>query len=394
MPETNLLIPGPTPLPAEVLRAMNRQMTNHRGPVFARLMRETGEGLKDVFQTRSDIIPLAASGTGGLEASVVNFLSPGDRILSVHNGHFCERYAAIAECFGLRVDRVTAEWGHPVPLGAISERIRSDTRREYRAVFVTQSETSTGVHNDVRAIREVLGDHPALLMVDGISSIGAIPLETDAWGVDVAVTGSQKALMSPPGMAFLSVSDRAWEVAERAAIPRFYLDLRRARAEVRKPNPSTPFTPAMAVAYAVHAALALIRAEGLAQVFDRHRRMARMVRAGVRGMGLQPLVDDAHAVHTVTTIRMPDGVDAKAVVGHARERYDVLFGGGLGRLEQTVMRIGHLGYTRPEWLLAGLETLGRTLGDLGHPVPTEAGLRAARQVLEAPPVGTQAPAPR
>ncbi len=385
MPETNLLIPGPTPLPPEVLRAMNQQMTNHRGPVFARLMRETLDGLKEVFQTRNDIISLAASGTGGLEASVVNFLSPGDRVLSVNNGQFCERYAAIAERYGVRVDRVTAEWGQPVPLETIAERLRADAHREYRAVFVTQSETSTGVHNDVRAIRGILGDYPALLMVDGISSVGAIPLETDAWGVDVAITGSQKALMSPPGMAFLSVSDRAWATAERATIPRFYFDLQRARAALQKPNPSTPFTPAMGIGYAVHAALELIRAEGLPQVFERHRRMAQMVRAGVRGMGLRLLVDDAHAVHTVTSVRMPEGVDAKAVARHAREKYAVLFGTGLGHLEQTIVRIGHLGYTRPEWLLSGLEVLGGTLGDLGHSVPVDAGLQAARQMLAAAP---------
>ncbi len=382
MSETTLLIPGPTPLPPEVLRAMNRQMTNHRGPVFGRIMRETLDGLKEVFQTHNDVVPVVASGTGGLEAAVINFLSPGDRVLSVNNGGFGERFAEIAERFGVRVDRVTAEWGQPVPLEAIEARVRADARRDYRAVFVTQSETSTGVHNDVRAIRGVLGDHPALLVVDGISSVGAIPLETDAWGVDVAVTASQKALMSPPGMAFLSVSERGWAAAERATGPRFYFDLRRARAEVHKPEPSTPFTTAITVAYAVHAALQLIQAEGLPHVFERHRRMARLVRTGVRGMGLRPLVEDAYAVDTVTTVRMPEGVDGKAVVRHARERYDVLLGGGIGRLEQIV-RIGHLGYTRPEWLLAGLETLGRSLADLGHPVATDEGLRVAKQALEA-----------
>lgn len=383
MPEINLLIPGPTPLPPEVLRAMSRQMTSHRGPVFGRIMREMLDGLKEVFQTRNDIIPLVASGTGGLEASVVNFLSPGDRVLSLNNGHFAERYAAIVERFGARVDRVTAAWGQPVPAQAVAERVRADTRREYRAVLVTQSETSTGVHNRVDAIRDVLGDHPALLMVDAISSLGAIPLETDAWGVDVVVTGSQKALMSPPGMAFLSVSERAWQAAERATMPRFYLDLGRGRTEVHKPSPGTPFTTAITVAYAVHAAVALIHAEGLPRVFERHRRMARMVRAGLRGMGLRPLVEDAHAVDTVTPVLMPEGVDARAVVAHARDRYDVLLGGGIGRLDQTTVRIGHLGYTRSEWLLGGLEALGRTLTDLGHPVPTAAGLRAAERALEA-----------
>ncbi len=382
MRETNLLIPGPTPLPPRVLQAMGQQMTNHRGPTFGRIMAEMLDGLKRVFKTRNDIIPLVCSGTGGLEAAVVNFLSSGDRILSVNNGHFCERFAEIAERYGVRVDRVMAEWGRPVPPDAVAERLRADASREYRAVLVTQSETSTGVHNDVQAIRAMLGDHPALLMVDAVSSLGAIPLETDAWGVDVVVTGSQKALMSPPGMAFVSVSDRAWAAAERASIPRFYMDLRRGRAEVRRPLPSTAFTTAMTVAYAVHEAVRLIHEEGLERVFERHRRMARMVRAGVRGMGFSTLPDDAYAVDTVTAIRMPEGVDAVTVVGHARKQYGVLLGRGIGPLEHTIIRFGHLGYTQPEMLLQGVEVLGRTFRDLGHQVDADRGLVAARATIE------------
>ncbi|HET9000708.1 MAG TPA: alanine--glyoxylate aminotransferase family protein [bacterium] len=384
MRETNLLIPGPTPLPPRVLQAMGQQMTNHRGPTFGRIMAEMLDGLKGIFQTRNDIIPLVCSGTGGLEAAAVNFLSPGDRILSVNNGHFCERFAEIAERFGIRVDRVLAEWGRPVPLDAIDDRLRADAGREYRAVLVTQSETSTGVRNDVAAIRSILNDHPALLMVDAVSSLGAIPLATDEWGTDVVVTGSQKALMSPPGMAFVSVSDRAWAAAERASIPRFYLDLRRGRTEVHRALPSTAFTTAMTVAYAVHEAVRLIQEEGLERVFERHRRMARMVRAGVRGMGLQTLPEDAYAVDTVTPIRMPEGVDAVPVAGHAREQYGVLLGRGIGRLEHTIIRFGHLGYTQPGMLLGGLEVLGRTLNDLGHPVPTDDGLAAARATMDGP----------
>jgi aspartate aminotransferase-like enzyme len=384
MGEINLLIPGPTPLPPRVLQAMGREMDNHRGPTFGRIMAEILDDLKDVFRTRNDIIPLVCSGTGGLEAAVVNFLSPGDRVLSVNNGYFCERFAEIAERFGARVDRVLAEWGRPVPLDAIAGRLRADAGRDYRAVFVTQSETSTGVHNDVKAIRSLLADHPALLMVDAVSSLGAIPLETDAWGVDVAVTGSQKALMSPPGMAFISVSDRAWAAAERASTPRFYLDLRRGRVEVHRQPPGTAFTTAVTVAYAVHEALRLIREEGLDRVFERHRQMARMVRAGIRGMGLRTLADDAWAVDTVTPVLTPNGVDAVTVGTQTRERYGVLFGRGVGHLEHTVIRIGHLGYTQSAMLLAGLETLGRTLNDLGARAATDAGLEAARQTLRAP----------
>jgi aspartate aminotransferase-like enzyme len=382
MRETNLLIPGPTPLPPRVLQAMARQMTNHRDPAFGRVVAEMLDGLHGVFRTRNDIIPLVCSGTGGLEAAIANFLSPGESVLSVNNGHFSERFAQIAERFGVRVDRVTAEWGRPVPLDAIAQRLGTDTGREYRAVLVAQSETSTGVHNDVAAIRSALKDHPALLMVDAVSSLGAIPLETDAWQVDVVATGSQKALMSPPGLAFVSVSDRAWAAAERASIPRFYLYLRRGRDAVHWAVPGTPFTTPITVAYAVHEAIRLIHEEGLEQVFERHRRMARMVRAGVRGMGLDTLPDDAHAVDTVTPVRMPDGVDAVAVVDHAREHHGVLFGGGIGRLEHTVVRIGHLGYTQNDLLLSGLETLGQTLQELGHGVPTDAGLAAARRALE------------
>jgi aspartate aminotransferase-like enzyme len=387
LPEANLLIPGPTPLPPEVLEAMNRQMTNHRGPVFGGIMREILDGLHEVFQTRHDILTFVASGTGGLEAAVVNLFSPGDRILSVNNGAFCERWAEIAERYGARVDRISAPWGERVPVAEVGARLRADTAGEYRAVFVTQSETSTGVHNDVRAIREVMDGHAALLMVDAISGLGAIPLESDAWGVDVVVAASQKALMSPPGLAFLSVSDRAWAAAERATTPRFYLDFVRARNAARLANPSTPFTTAVTVAYAVQAAVRLIREEGLQQVFARHRRMARLARAGVRGMGLQPFVDDASAVDTVTTVRMPQGVDGLKVVAYARDRYQVLLGNGIGRLEHDIIRIGHLGYMKPEWLLGGLEALGKTLTDLGHPVPTKDGLRAAQDVLKAGAVG-------
>ncbi|HLW47715.1 MAG TPA: alanine--glyoxylate aminotransferase family protein [bacterium] len=385
--DPNLLIPGPTPLPPEVLDAMHRQMTNHRGPAFGAIMREIHDGLRDVFRTRHDILTFVASGTGGLEAATVNLFSSGDRVLSVNNGHFCERWAEIAERFGARVDRVTAPWGEPVPAEEVAARLRAASGDEYQAVLVTQSETSTGVHNDVRRIREAMGSHPALLMVDAISALGAIPLETDAWGVDVAVTGSQKALMSPPGLAFVSVSDRAWAAVERCTTPRFYLDFGRARTAARLANPSTPFTTAVTVAYAVQAALRLIKHEGLDHIFERHRRMARLVRAGVRGMGLHPFVNDADAVSTVTTVRMPEGVDGRAVASHARDRYHVLFGAGIGRLEHDVIRIGHLGYTRPEWLLDGLETLGKTLTDLGTPVRTADGLRAAQDALTAPAIG-------
>lgn len=382
MTRTTLLIPGPTPLPPEVLQAMDRQMINHRGPVFGRMIREILDGLKTIFQTKNEIIPLSSSGTGGLEAAVVNFLSPGDRVLSVNNGSFCERWAVIAEQYGVRVDRAEAEWGQPTPLGAIAERLRADTRREYRAVLVTQSETSTGVLNDVRGVREALRDHPALLMVDGVSSIGAVPLDTDGWGVDVAVTGSQKALMSPPGLAFVSVSARAWQAAERSTLPKFYFDLRKARTQIDAASPSTPFTPALSIVFAVHAAVGLILHEGLPQVFERHRRLARTARAGVRGMGLRTLADDAYAVDTVTPVVMPDGIQGRAVVARARDAYDVVLGAGIGRLDQTTVRIGHLGYMLPEWLLTGLEALGRSLGDVGHPVEINAGLLAARQVLE------------
>jgi aspartate aminotransferase-like enzyme len=385
--DAKLLIPGPTPLPPEVLDAMQRQMTNHRGPAFGAIMRDINEGLREVFRTRHDILTFVASGTGGLEAAAVNLFSPGDRVLSINNGHFCERWAEIAERFGARVDRVTAPWGQPVPIGEIGAKLRSDTGGQYRAVLATQSETSTGVHNDVHAIRGAMGGHPALLMVDAISALGAMPMEADTWRVDICVTASQKALMSPPGLAFVSVSERAWDAVERCTTPRFYLDFGRARSAARSANPSTPFTAAVTVAYALQAALRLMRREGLDHVFARHRHMARLVRTGVRGMGLQPFVDDASAVDTVTTVRMPDGADGRQVVAHARDRYGVLLGAGIGRLEHDIIRIGHLGYTRPEWLLDGLDALGKTLNDLGHPVSTADGLRAAQDVLKAPVVG-------
>jgi aspartate aminotransferase-like enzyme len=387
MARTTLLIPGPTPLPPEVRRAMNRQMINHRGPVFGGMVRELLDGLRTIFQTANDIIPLNSTGTGGLEASIVNFLCQGDRVLSVNNGSYAERWAAIAEKYGVRVDRVKAEWGEPTPLAAVAGRLRADVGQEYRAVLVTQSETSTGVLNDVRGVREALGDHPALLMVDGVSSIGAVPIETDGWGVDVAVTASQKALMSPPGLAFVSVSDRAWKAAERSTLPKFYFDLRKGRSQIQGALPGTPFTTAVSIVFAAHAAVRLILREGLPSVFERHRRLARTARAAVRGMGLSTLAEDAYAVDTVTPVLMPQGVQGRMVAARALDAYDVVLGGGFGPQAREVVRIGHLGYTKPSWLLAGLEALGRSMGDLGHPVDTAAGLAAARQELETDGVG-------
>ena len=382
MARTTLLIPGPTPLPPEVRRAMNRQMINHRGPVFGEMVRELLDGLRTIFQTSNDIVPLNSTGTGGLEASIVNFLSQGDRVLSVNNGSYAERWAAIAEQYGVRVDRVTAEWGEPTPLAGLAERLRTDVGREYRAVLVTQSETSTGVLNDIRGVREALGDHPALLMVDGVSSIGAVPIETDAWGVDVAVTASQKALMSPPGLAFASVSGRAWQAAERSTLPKYYFDLRKGRSQIHAALPGTPFTTAVSIVFGAHAAVRLILREGLPSVFERHRRLARAARAGVRGMGLSTLAPDTYAVDTVTPVVMPHGVQGRMVAARALEAYDVVLGGGFGPQARDLVRIGHLGYTKPSWLLAGLEALGRSMGDLGHPVNTGAGLAAARHELK------------
>ncbi len=374
-----LMLPGPTPVPPEVLQALARPMINHRGPEFKALLDEAAEGLKEVFRTSQEVLILTGAGTGAMEAAVSNFVSPGEQVLVVSIGSFGDRFAQIAERFGAKVDKLEFAWGTAADPAALAERIKADVDKEIKAVFVTHNETSTGVTNDIPALRAAVGDHPALFIVDAVSSLGAMPLETDDWNLDVVVAGSQKSFMIPPGLAFACVSPRAWEVAARCTNARFYWDLVKARKSAA--TGQTPFTPAIPQVAALVESLRIIRADGLEDTFARYRRLREMTRQGVRALGLELLAADAVASTAVTAVLPPAGLEANTLRKAIRERFNVVLAGGQGKLDNKIFRIGHLGYVHELEIITVLAALELTLTLCGHRVELGSGVKAAQAVV-------------
>lgn len=335
----NLRIPGPTPVPPEVLVAHSREMINHRGPEFAALISTVTSGLKRWFKTEHDLFIFPGSGTGGLEAAVVNCFSPGDHVLAVSIGVFGDRFAGIATAFGLKVTKYGVDFGQaadPARVGALL-----DEHPDIKGVLVTHNETSTGVTNDIGAISRAVKGR-ALLLVDGVSSVGALPFENDAWGVDVAITGSQKAWMVPPGVVMVTVSPKAWQAYESAKCPRFYWDFGKARQYLA--NGQTFTTPAVSVLFALEKALEIMNAEGMEKVFARHRELARYTRQQLTELGFTVMGDEAHASDVVTAAYLPEGVDGKRLVALLREEHGIIISGGQQSLAGKIIRVGHLGW--------------------------------------------------
>jgi aspartate aminotransferase-like enzyme len=374
-----LMLPGPTPVPQEVLQALARPMINHRGPEFKSLLAEAAEGLKEVFCTRQEVLILTGAGSGAMEAAVSNFVSPGERVLVVSIGSFGDRFAQIAQRFGAQVERLEFAWGTAADPAALADRIRADVNKEIRAVFVTHNETSTGVTNDIPALRAAVGDHPALFIVDAVSSLGAMPLETDNWNLDVVVAGSQKSFMIPPGLAFACVSPRAWDVAAKCTNARFYWDLGKAREMAAKGQ--TPFTPAIPQVTALVESLRMIRSEGLPGTFARHLKLREMTRHGVRALGLELLAADAVASAAVTAVFPPAGLEANALRKMLLDRFNVVVAGGQGKFDNKIFRIGHLGYVHGLDIIAVIAALEMTLNICGHKVELGSGVRAAQEVV-------------
>ncbi|HOG48059.1 MAG TPA: alanine--glyoxylate aminotransferase family protein [Anaerolineae bacterium] len=357
----DLRVPGPTPLPPPVREALAAEMINHRGAEFRALLAAVTAGLQHVLQTEGDVLVLTGSGTGAMEAAIVNLISPGDRVLAVTVGAFGDRFAEVAQAFGAEVSTVASPWGRAANALALEDALARTPH--VRLVLVTHNETSTGVTNDLRALAEVVGarrgEGGPLLVVDAVSSAGAIPLPVDAWGCDVAITGSQKAWMAPPGVSMLSMSERAWAAAERATCPRYYWDLRKAcRAAERH---ETPWTPAVNALQGLHAALAMMRAEGLEAIYARHRRVAHRMREGAKALGLELFADPAHASNTVTTLRVPEGVDGEMLLRRVRE-LGVTLAGGQGALKGRIIRVGHMGYVDTADIDRVLQALAAALG--------------------------------
>jgi aspartate aminotransferase-like enzyme len=337
----NLRIPGPTPLPPDVLAAVGQQMINHRGPEFEALYADVTAWLKVFFETEHDLLLLTCSGTGGMEAAIVNTLSPGDRVLAVMIGTFGERFAEIAVAFGADVTLLAFPLGQAADPTVVAQKLAQDG--PFAAVLLTQNETSSGVTNDVEALCAAIhAAAPAtLILVDGISGMGAIRLRADAWGCDVVVAGSQKAWMAPPGMAMLSVSPRAWEAYQRAKMPRYYLDLGQARKYAQRNQ--TPATPALPVLYALHVSLKQMVAEGREAIVARHARIGAYCRAGMLKLGLGLYADPAHYSNTVTAVTLPSTLKASKLEADLRTRYGVIVGSSKAAGVEMI-RIGHMGY--------------------------------------------------
>ncbi len=336
----HLRIPGPTPLPDEILQAMSRQMINHRGAEFGQILNAVTAELKQLFQTTGDIFLLTGSGTGGLEAAIVNTLSPGDKVLSVSIGVFGERFASIAERFGAEVIPLRFEWGKAADADAVRKALQAEAG--IKAVLVTHNETSTGVTNDLASISSVVKESGKLLLVDAISSVGSIDMPVDEWHLDVAVTGSQKGWMAPPGLAMVSMSQKAWQAHEKAKMPRFYWDFTQAKNYLEKNQ--TPWTPAISTVFALSVSLKMMLKEGLPNVITRHARIGKAARDGVKSLGLSLFAEESHASNTVTAIAASDGLDTKKMLKIMREEHQIILGGGQQKLDGKIFRIGHLGW--------------------------------------------------
>ena len=376
MKKFRLLAPGPTSVPPEVLLAMAEPVIHHRTPEFEALFAETRRGLQWLFQTERDVLILAASGTGAMEGAVVNTCSPGDRVLVVRGGKFGERWAEICQAHGLTVIPLEIPYGQAVDPADVAVLLRTDPR--IAAVFATHSETSTGVLHDLEAIAAIVRQTPALLVVDAVTSLGVVDLPMDAWGVDVMVGASQKALMLPPGLAFAGLSERAWAAAERTRLPRYYFNFLTERKAQAKHQ--SAWTPAVSLIAGLKAALGLLQAEGLPAIFARHERLARATRAAVTALGLTLFAERPSPA--VTAVKAPEGVDGEAIVATLRDRHGITIAGGQGSMAGKIFRIATLGYADAYDLLTGIAALEFTLAELGYPVRLGDGLRAAQDVLQ------------
>jgi len=337
--QTQLRIPGPTPLPERVVRSMNRPMIDHRGPEFAAILAEVTAGAKRVFKTKNDLLLLTSSGTGGLESAVANLVSPGDEVVVALCGNFGERFAALASAYGADVVRLEFEWGQPVDAGDLEVILQRHPKA--RVVLLTHNETSTGLTNPLRELAQTARSAERLVVVDGVSSISSIDIETDAWGIDVAVSGSQKGWMAPPGLALVSVSERAWVQQAKARSPRFYFDWKEAKTWADKGM--TPFTPAVPVAFALQEGLRMLEEEGLANVYERHARLARATQAALQALGFQLFAQDGYRSNTVTSALPPAGLDVAALRKLLDTKYGVVIAGGQAKMTGKMVRVGHLG---------------------------------------------------
>ncbi|HLR59232.1 MAG TPA: alanine--glyoxylate aminotransferase family protein [Pseudogracilibacillus sp.] len=375
--ESNILrIPGPSPIPPSVQRAMSQPMIGHRGQETSEMMQRIKPELKKVFGTKQDVMIITGSGTSGLETAAVNVASAGDEVLVLVSGSFGDRFAKICETYEMKTHRIEVDWGENIVVDDVAEFLKEN--KNIKAVFMTQCETSTGILNPVEEISKAIQDNSdALIVVDGVSCVGGVVTEMDAWGVDVFVTGSQKAMMLPAGLTFIAVSDKAWKAIDDNKEPRFYLDLRRYRDNLDKDT--TPFTPALSLIFGLEQALNLLNEEGLDNVYARHTLMKDMTRAAMKALNVPLLTDDDVASATVTAVK-PDSFDPEALRKSVKAKFGLALAGGQAHLKGEIFRIGHMGYCTPADVLQYIGIIELGISDIGAEVELGAGVRAAQEV--------------
>ncbi len=375
-----LMIPGPTNVPVEVLLAGAKPMINHRSKDFKIVFEYIIKSVQKLFQTKNDVFMLTSSGTGAMEACVSNIVQPGDKILVATIGNFGNRFAKIAETFGADVEKLSFEKGKAIDTKVLKDRLAKDTKKEIKAVLFQQNETSTGVLNDVKAVAEVIKAHGALVVVDAISGFLAADLKVDDWGLDMVAAGSQKAFMVPPGLAFVSVSKKAWDVIEKTKATSFYFNLKTAKEFA--PDGETPWTPAVSTAFSMQAALKILEEEGMESMFERHLWLRNAVRAGVKALGFKLFVeDDKYASPAVTAIIPAEGIDVEKFRSHVRTNYDVILAAGQSELKGKIFRIGHLGYTDQKDILVTFAAMEMSLKEMGYKVELGKSVAAVQEAL-------------
>jgi aspartate aminotransferase-like enzyme len=373
-----LMTPGPTPIPYQVSLVEAEPIIHHRTPAYTELFVRMVEGLKKVLLTKNDVLTFAASGTGVMEGAVSNCFSPGDKVLVAAGGKFGQRFAEISKVYRLEVELYEYPWDEVADPMAIKGYL--DDKPDTKGVLVTHSETSTGVVNDIKAIGEVVKNTPAILVVDSISGAGALELRTDDWNIDILVTGSQKALMTPPGLAAAAVSPKAWELIDKAESPAYYFCFKKTRKKYNSDNPESPYTPAVSLVKAMSKAMDILLEEGLEAAWERHRVLAECTRAAVKAMGLELFPKVLDRAYAVTAVKAPEGIGAGDIVKHMNREYGVIIAGGQDRLKGQIFRIGHVGYYNFFDVTVALSALEMTLKGLGFPVQLGAGIAAAEEI--------------
>ncbi|WP_320666666.1 alanine--glyoxylate aminotransferase family protein [Prochlorococcus sp. MIT 1307] len=376
-----LMIPGPTPVPEKVLRALGKHPIGHRSKEFQSIVSHTSEQLKWLHQTNNEVLTITGSGTAAMEAGIINTLSRGAKVLCGDNGKFGERWVKVAKAFGLQVEVVKAEWGCPLDPEKFQTALNEDKNKEIQAVILTHSETSTGVINDLQTISKYVQTHGrAITIADCVTSLGACNVPMDEWGLDVVASGSQKGYMIPPGLSFIAMSERAWQAQQTSDLPKFYLDLEPYRKTAA--NNSNPFTPAVNLYFALEAALEMMQEEGLEAIFTRHARHRSATQAGIKAMGLTLFAKEGHGSPAITAV-LPERIDSETIRKIVKQKFDILLAGGQDHLKGKIFRIGHLGFVSDRDVLTAISSIEASLQSLNLlTTPMGAGVAAAAKILQ------------